>query len=134
MTYGIIQTRFWIFYYLTDMNLQIASSSLPFWSGYFRYRCIRLFICFQDLIDRINLYFWRTSFCGTWCLVASNIHCNKFFPTKLSNLHWKLRCVLAKGESIVERDLEVSNIIILILLKKESFCYIRAFFKRDEST
>lgn len=34
MIYSIIQTKSWIFYYLTHMNIYLASSSLSFWSIY----------------------------------------------------------------------------------------------------
>ena len=38
------------------------------------------FFVLEDLIDRIDSYFQRIAFRGTWFLLASNtIHC-KFFP------------------------------------------------------
>ena len=42
----------------------------------------------QDLIDRMDSYFQRIAFQKNLVLLASNNQHHKFFPMKLSSLHW----------------------------------------------
>ena len=93
-TYIHIHTHIYIYIYNINADQGpgprfMVSSGLSFLSAYFSYGFIWFYgFVSQDVID--IMHFFRNGFWGTWFLLASNIHCHKFFSNEhqWASLRW----------------------------------------------
>ena len=134
VTYCVMQTyiqvsRFFSLWYGRTYNF--VSSDLLFRSVYFSVLIGFLFVS-QDLIDIINSYFRRNSFCENCLLLASKIHHHKFFPIKINTLNW-ISPTYTRKENAWQKISVSIIMIILILLKKGWFSHVSVIETRRMS-
>ena len=86
--------RFFIIWqtWIYTRNLPVCNSGLYI---YITGLC-NFFFVLQDLIGRINSCLWRIAFQKNLLLMASNTLRPKFFPMKMSSLHWNAQRIIVK--------------------------------------
>ena len=131
VTWRILRICPRFFYYLINMNIK-WNPSLQFWSVYFCYGFIHLFLC-SSRFDWENYfllsgYSFSEELTSYWHLtfkVAS-------FSGKNKKPSLEHRYLYLQGEVMGQSCWWVSNVIMSILLNKRWFSYIRGSLKQDE--